>query len=304
MNFSAYPMMSEESSKGCIACGWTLDQQEQCFYSSHVKLFYGASRRGVWSIGSDVILKERPDEGPKTEVTTLNHLTSYSNIPVPKILRDWVDGNGRYFVLQERIQGQTLEQAWSSLSKSQKVDIADEVIEIRKQLRSFQSTSIQTVDQSPCFPGLLFSDREPHGPFHSDNELWDAISLTLHDPPTILFPQRALDNLKKRLPKCEPYVLTHCDLNLGNIMVKDGGLAGILDWEFAAYYPIWYEYVSASWGWTEEDAEWKKLLRERMGVHGEGHDDAKEFWTDLRHLRKYPNLDEKGREVLDRLSSD
>jgi hypothetical protein len=25
-------------------------------------------------------------------------------------------------------------------------------------------------------------------------------------------------------------------------MVKDGGvLAGILDWEFAAYYPIWYE---------------------------------------------------------------
>lgn len=92
-------MMSEESSKGCIACGWTLDQQDQCFYSSHVKLFYGASKRGVWSIGSDVILKERPDEGPKTEVITLNHLTAYSNIRVPKVLRDWVDSNGRYFVL-------------------------------------------------------------------------------------------------------------------------------------------------------------------------------------------------------------
>lgn len=297
-------MMSEESSKGCIACGWTLDQQEQCFYSSHVKLFYGASKRGVWSIGSDVILKERPDEGPKTEVITLNHLTAYSNIRVPKVLRDWVDSNGRYFVLQERIPGQTLEQTWSELSKSQKVDIADEVIEIRKQLRSLKSTSIQSVDQSSCFPALLFSDREPHGPFHSDNELWDAISLTLHNPPTKSFPQRALDNLKKRLPKCEPYVLTHCDLNLGNIIVKDGRLAGILDWEFAAYYPIWYEYVSASWGWTEEDAEWKNLLRERMGVYGEAHDDAKDFWTDLRHLRKYPNLDEKGREVLDRLSSD
>lgn len=87
-------------------------------------------------------------------------------------------------------------------------------------------------------------------------------------------------------------------------MVKDGALAGILDWEFAAYYPIWYEYVSASWGWTEEDAEWKKLLRERMGVNGEGHDDAKDFWTDLRHLRKYPNLDEKGQELLDRLFSE
>jgi hypothetical protein len=84
-------------------------------------------------------------------------------------------------------------------------------------------------------------------------------------------------------------------------MVKDGVLARILDWEFAAYYPIWYEYVSASWGWTEEDAEWKRLLQERLDVHGDGHTDAKIFWKDLRLLRKYPNLDENGREVFKRL---
>jgi hypothetical protein len=173
--------MAEESPKACIACGWTPEQQDQCFYSSHVKLFYGASKRGVWSIGTDVILKERPDEGPKTETNTLNHLaTTYPNIPAPKVLRDWVDGNGRYFVLQERIQGQTLEQAWPSLSESQKMAIADQVIEVRNQLRSITSTSIQSVDQSPCYPGLLFSDRRT---FHSDLELWDAISRTLHDPP-------------------------------------------------------------------------------------------------------------------------
>ena len=296
--------MTEESSNACIACGWTAEQQEQCFYSSHVKLFYAASRRGVWSIGSDVIMKERPDEGPKIEVKTLNYLATHHNLPVPKVLLDWVDGNGRYFVLQERIQGQTLEHAWPSLSDFQKTAIADQVVEVRKQLRSLTSTSIQSVDQSPCYPGLLFPDRNSHGPFHSDLELWDALSLTLHDPPKRTFPQRALENLKKRLPRCEPYVLTHCDLNLGNIMVKDGMLAGILDWEFAAYYPIWYEYVSASWGWTEEDAEWKKLLQERLEAHGDGHNDAKDFWTDLRRLRKYPNLDEKGREVLEQLSSE
>lgn len=128
-------LMSAESSKCCVACGWTLEQQENCAYSSHLKLFYGAGKRGTWSIGSDVILKERPDEGPKTEVTTLKHLAAYPDIPVPKILRDWVDGNGQYFVLLERIQGQTLEQAWSSLSDTQKIAIADECIGIRKQLR-------------------------------------------------------------------------------------------------------------------------------------------------------------------------
>ncbi|PTU21422.1 hypothetical protein P175DRAFT_0544761 [Aspergillus ochraceoroseus IBT 24754] len=269
--------MTAESSKGCIACGWSVDQQDQCFYSSHVKLFYGASRRGVWSIGSEVIMKERSDEGPKNEVKTLQYLESYPDIPVPKVLRDWVDSNGRYFVLQERIQGQTLEQAWPSLSETQKLAIADQVIGVRNQLRQITSNSIQSVDQSPCFPSLLFSDRDSHGPFHSDLELWEAISLTLHNPPERAFPLQALESS----------------------LFKDGALAGILDWEFAAFYPVWYEYVSASWGWTEEDAEWKKLLQERFHVHGDAHDDAKNFWRILRQMRKYPNLDAKGQEVLE-----
>lgn len=291
--------MGEPLDKGCIACGWTLNKQKQCHYNSHLKLFYGASTRGVWSIGSDVILKDRPDEGPKAkiEVKTLNYLATYTDIPVPKVLRDWVDRDARYFVLAERVDGQTLEEAWPSLSEPQKIAIADQVVQVRKQLRSVTSTSIQCVDESPCYPGLLFFDLEPRGPFHSDQELWDALSLHLHN-----LPQQVLENLKKRLPKYEPYVLTHCDLNLGNIMVQDGKVVSILDWEYAAYFPIWYEYVSASFGFTDMDVEWKKLLRERLGVHDEAHEDARAFWTDLCYLRQYPDLDEKGQEAFKRLS--
>lgn len=106
----------------------------------------------------------------------------------------------------------------------------------------------------------------------------------------------------ENLTKYEPYVLTHCDLNLGNIMVQDGKVVSILDWEYAAYFPIWYEYVSASFGFTDMDVEWKRLLRERLGVHDEAHEDAKAFWTDLCNLRQYPDLDEKGQEALKRLS--
>ncbi|KAE8154451.1 kinase-like protein [Aspergillus avenaceus] len=293
--------MAEDPSNGCVACGWTPAQQDDCYYTSHVKLFYGASKRGVWSIGSDVILKERPDVGPKLEVPTLRFLEGHPEIPYPKVLRDWVDSDGRYFVLTERIQGQTLEQAWASLSQTQKTAIADEVIEVRKKLRSITSHTIEAVDRSPSYPGLLFSDSEPHGPFNSDSEIWDALSLTIHDPLKQALPPRALENLRKRMPACEPYVLTHCDLNLGNILVKDRELEGLLDWEFSAYFPVWYEYVSASWGWTEEDAEWKKLLRERMDANGDGHEDARQFWTQLRMLRRYPDLDEKGREALESL---
>lgn len=290
-------MTEDECGKGCSACGWTLDLQNRCNYHSHVKLFYGAGNRGVWSIGSDLILKDRRDGVPKSEVETLNYLARHTNIPVPKVVRDWVDRDERYFVLEERVDGQTLEKAWPSLSESQKKDIADQVSEIRKQLCSITSTSIQTIDQGPCYPKLLFFDGKPHGPFHSDSELWDDLFLTFQEKS---WPQQVLVNLRKRVPKCEPYVLTHSDLNLSNIMVKDGKLAAILDWESAAYYPIWYEWITASWAWTKEDVEWKKLLLESLDKH----QDAMRFWEDLLSLRPYPNLDEEGQEVLRRLSSE
>lgn len=83
-----------------------------------------------------------------------------------------------------------------------------------------------------CYPGLLFFfffDFQPRGPFLSDLGLWNALSPN-PDPPGKSFRQQVLENRKKRLPKCEPWVLTHCDLNLGNIMVNNGELTGILDW--------------------------------------------------------------------------
>lgn len=71
-------------------------------YSSHVKLIYGAHDQGVWTIGSDLILKERPDSGPKTEVQTLAHLATHTDIdiPVPKVHRHWTDRDGRYLFLR------------------------------------------------------------------------------------------------------------------------------------------------------------------------------------------------------------
>ncbi|KAL4800726.1 kinase-like protein [Aspergillus venezuelensis] len=252
------------STEPCTACNWTPEQQSQCHYESH-------------STGSDVILKERPSEGPRTEVKTLKYLARYtSGIPVPRVTRDWVDSENRYFVMTEGVQGQTLEEAWPSLSLEEKTAIADQLVDVRKRLGTLTSPSIQDVDGEPCIPALLIPAEEPMSLFHSDNGLWDAISLHLQK---LNVPHEVLDNLRARFPTCQPY------------------LAEILDWEFAAFYQIWYEYVSASWGWTEEDHEWKRLLQERMRQSNDGYEEAEEFWRDLRKIKMYPNLDEKGKKA-------
>ena len=65
---------------------------------------------------------------------------------------------------------------------------------------------------------------KPYGPFHSDQELWDALAVAYNN-----LPQDTFNNVKKRFLKSEPFVLTHCDLNLDNIMIRDGEMVGILD---------------------------------------------------------------------------
>ncbi|KAJ6189814.1 kinase-like protein [Penicillium mononematosum] len=285
----------------CTACGWSTEKQKRCHYPSHIKLFYGASQRGVWAIGSDVILKDRPNGPPKTEVKTIEYLAHHTEIPVPTVLREWVDNENRYMILMERVKRQTLEDAWPTLSQDEKETIADQVAAALGQLRSFESASMQDIDQGPIYSGWLFGDpKKPFGPFSSDSELWDGLRHWLHQPSTKVFPERALAAFRKRLPNCRPYVLTHGDLNLGNIMVENGRLTGILDWEYAGYFPVWWEYVALHIGLSETDAEWKKLVRQRI----EPHDDGKQFWLDLYSLRDYPNLDEDGQKLLKELSSD
>jgi hypothetical protein len=57
-------IMTEESSKGYLACGSTPELQEQCSYSSHVN---SSTVRADWLPGGLVRcnLEERPDKGPR-----------------------------------------------------------------------------------------------------------------------------------------------------------------------------------------------------------------------------------------------
>jgi hypothetical protein len=61
-------------------------------------------------------------------------------------------------------------------------------------------------------------------------------------------------------------------------------------------YLIWVR-LSPLWIYNM-DVEWKRLLRVRLDVYGEAHENAKSFWKDICNLRQYPNLDEKGQENL------
>ncbi|PVI08062.1 kinase-like protein [Periconia macrospinosa] len=287
-------MSESEKQKACSACGWTSDQQSHCSYASSVKLFYGASVRGVWSLGSDFVLKERPADPPTFEAVNTEYVKANTTIPIPEIAKDWTDRQQRRFILAERIEGENLQSAWPTLSQDARVRIAEQTAEYIHQLRKLQSEKMASLGDAPIYSGWLFLQglETPHGPFGSDEELWQSLSVELRK-----LPEKAQKAFRKRLPPCAPYTFTHGDLTTVNIMVKDDKLAAIIDWESAGYFPVWWEFTAAGIGLSEEDVAWKALLRSKM----QPFEKEREFWRDFYKLCRYPELDDRGKELMEEL---
>lgn len=279
----------------CIACSWTPEQQRRCSYKSHVCLFYGAGTHGVWSLGSQYVLKDRESNPPDYDPQNTRFLQAHTTIPVPSTLLEWDEpADNSCLRVVRRIDGITLKEAWPNLSETEKHDIAKQTCTFLAQLRNLTSNEIESLDHRPLYDALLFGgDRcTPHGPLKSDDKLWDEI---VGNTGLSKLPDGVQKVLYKNMPPATPYTFTHGDLSQVNIMVKDGKLAGIIDWERSGYMPRWWEFAK-TFITTEgqDDAEWKALLREYM----EEHYDGARFWLACFELRSYPDLSTNGRETL------
>ncbi|KND88259.1 hypothetical protein TOPH_07044 [Tolypocladium ophioglossoides CBS 100239] len=249
------------SDKPCTACSWTVEHQDYCSYKSHVKLFYGLSDRGCWSLGDTYILKDRSNNNPNFESINIQFLQQHTTVPVPKILKDWTEESGRYFLIMERMQGQLLKDAWADIDH-----VAQQTIGYLSQLRSLRSDKIHSLKESPIYSAFLFRNGYgvPHGPLASDGELWHEMSKALTG-----VPDNTRTQLQQRMPPAEPYTFTHGDLTNTNIIVRDFNLVGIVDWEASGYFPVWWEYrcakLLARLLCTQQEKHYAVLLLEGPG---------------------------------------
>ncbi|KAF5128414.1 hypothetical protein E5D57_009353 [Metarhizium anisopliae] len=269
----------------CAACSWTTERQDSCGYQSNVKIFYAVGDRATWEVGSQRIVKDRSSHPPNSEAENLRFVRVNTTIPVPVVVDDWND-RGRHFLITERIPGTPLSEVWPSLSESDKDGYAKQTVEYLRQLRTLCSTRIQSINEQPVYSAFLFRDGYgiPHGPLTSDEHLWDEMAKGLKNAP-----QDLQDLLRRRMPSAQPYTFTHGDLTSKNIIVQNGSVTGVIDWESSGYFPAWWEFVSTAIVDSEDDRSWKERLREHM----ENWDEGLQFWRCYYNLSRWPSVDEK-----------
>jgi aminoglycoside phosphotransferase (APT) family kinase protein len=174
--------------------------------------------------GEDVVLRlPTPSSGHRAILSQRQALAAVGGDdgPWPRLLfhDDTADNPfERPFIVMRRIHGK-VPVGWHDLPEDERLAVARESMDVLAALHAIDvgATPLAGNDPSPLmtFPGLvkLFERVAPLPPVLEAGLWW----LGRHGPPE---PQR--------------WTIVHGDFRMGNMIVADGRLAGVLDWEMAA----------------------------------------------------------------------
>ncbi|KAJ6790281.1 hypothetical protein PWT90_07512 [Aphanocladium album] len=164
-----------------------------------------------------------------------------AGIPVPEVIsfgNQEGSGNSSKFIEMEYIEGDTLESVFGKLSEETRLSIAHQLRDMIKIMRS--------LPPPPNFIGA-FSRKELRE-FRKNDVFRRPPCRTEEDFNNYLTEDACIPASVKRgfleqIGTNHKVVFSHCDLAARNIMVRDGRIVALLDWETCGWYPEYWEYV-------------------------------------------------------------
>ncbi|KAK2754038.1 hypothetical protein FQN54_007207 [Arachnomyces sp. PD_36] len=248
---------------------------EKSYYEHHVTTFIHRDDRAHWKIGSKFVLKERDKYSGEFEAENLRFVKENTSIPVPTVVEEWKEDGGHYFLLTKSTPGTPLKAVWPTMTDDEKNKVAKQTADYMLQLRELQGPGIHSLRGEPLGDTDLFGGKATGVSISSDDELWTEMEKLLINYLNI--PKQIRQKIREKMPPAAPYTFTNQGLFIHNVLVKDGNVVGISDWESGGYCPVWWETAAClSCFDLKDEKEWSKLLLKHMPRH----DDAVEFIAD------------------------
>ncbi|KAJ5165906.1 hypothetical protein N7492_006202 [Penicillium capsulatum] len=167
----------------------------------------------------------------------------------------------------ERVRGEELPKVWMSMSEETVARVFSQLRKIFQELRALKpppGTGVESCVGDSLYDSRLTRPKLGFGPFKTMQEFH---SLLRQDskPEDLIDLQKDQDwyDLQDMMSKQDgpwpPPCFAHGDINPFNIIVHEGNVAGIIDWEFSGWYPDYWEYTSA-WFGNITRTEWQGVL--------------------------------------------
>lgn len=202
------------------------------------------------------------------EAEALCLVSEKTSVPVPQLHNAYTIGDVGY-ILMDLVQGIPLTDCWDRMSDEEQQSIVEQLRMYVNELRSIEGEFIGAVDGGPC-DEVLFkhpwrSNSPTYGPFWSRRDFNKGVAVALRKSR----PDKVFSEADKALEAAilasgsgcltDRKIMTHGDLNRGNIMVKEGSVTGIVDWGAAGYSIPEMEYFGAKL--TSDETSWDTAIK-------------------------------------------
>ncbi|KAF2175516.1 hypothetical protein K469DRAFT_680019 [Zopfia rhizophila CBS 207.26] len=225
-------------------------------------IYSSGTSGAVWSIGGIFCKVKSWQRGIEQEKEAIDFVKKrFKDVPLPKVLYAWTEPEySRSYLILQQMPGIPLERAWSSLSTVQRRKIATQIAGYCDTLATARSDALQTATGCGITDGLLMT------PSRKDEPSWKRRTLTPLD-------LASAEDYLSPLYLGNAFYYYHADLCPSNILVLDGKVSGILDWEHAAFYPRFWIATKPhfSYGFALEGEDtwaWTKLLSQALTERG------------------------------------
>ncbi|KAI9644155.1 hypothetical protein NHQ30_007508 [Ciborinia camelliae] len=216
------------------------------------KRLYGPEAVGwVQRVPFGLYIKER-DGTSWNESNALKMVERYTSIPAPRSVDVIEDSNNETTLLvMTRVHGQSFQDSIHLMSYAERDQLADDLAKYVSQLRKIPNTTPYLF--ADTLGGPMYDHLIPNrigGPFKTEfdlntykfSEAGGGLSLA------------KIYGGEENVPKGHRSFFTHSDFHFSNLMVDQGRLCGIIDWECAGFKPEYWEFTHAIFGvWGRQD---------------------------------------------------
>lgn len=207
-------------------------------------------------------MKFGPVDFLSREVDAMKFVAARTDIPLPTLI-DFIrapkKGN---FIVMSRMPGEHADIALKDMAPHERSLLA---VDFRRLVNQLQNIAPPEPGKISCFGGGPCRDPsdqfygEVAGPF--DDE--DAFNkFLLGNIPASFYENSILSTTHKIKHRI---CFTHNDLTGRNVLVKDGRVSAILDWEGAGWFPEHWDYLISVWRHIDEG--WNELMHEAFSEY-------------------------------------
>ncbi|WVO15372.1 hypothetical protein L204_103029 [Cryptococcus depauperatus] len=203
------------------------------------------------SVSHDSVVNKCSTTPCTTEYCTLSYLKQNTKIPTQHALGRG-EFSGIHFMILEYVQGETLDSLIDNMSDAELRIISEELSGHLNELHSIQPKEV--LGYKPERPATVIDeDVTNFVPWLADtSKLENAFQICL---------QNCISKMKLPPGRLDAMGLVHGDLDLTNIIVQDGHIVAIIDWETSGFFPVWWEYAALWCRYLKRQDQWSRMKR-------------------------------------------